>query len=67
MWGKFFAFAMLILIILVIVQFSTLSDKDVARIKSQIEEQQKEKAQQKNDEQPGGTDVTSPSTTKGDP
>jgi len=41
MWGRFFAFAMLILIILAIVQFSTLSDSDVEKIRSQIEAQQK--------------------------
>jgi len=43
MWGRFFAFAMLILIILAIVQFSTLSDSDVEKIRAQIEAQQKVK------------------------
>jgi len=49
MWGRFFAFAMLILIILVIIQFSTLSDDDVAKLKATIEEQQKDK---RNSEKP---------------
>lgn len=43
MWGRFFAFAMLILIILAIIQFSTLSDSDVEKIRSQVEAQRNAK------------------------
>ena len=43
MWGRFFAFAMLILIILAFIQFSTLSDSEVEKIRTQIESQQKMK------------------------
>ena len=43
MLGKFFAFAMLVLIILLIVQFSTLSDEDIEKIKARIEQQKNDR------------------------
>ena len=38
MWGRLFAFGMLILIILAFIQFSTLSDSDVEKIRAQVEQ-----------------------------
>lgn len=61
MWGKFFAFAMLILIILVVIQFSTLSDEDVEKIKTKIEERQQNKSESGS---LSNTEVTDQSTTE---
>ena len=43
MLGKFFAFTMLVLIILMLIQFSTLSDEDLEKIKARIEQQKNER------------------------
>jgi len=71
MWGKFFAFAMLVLIVLVIIQFSSLSDEDVAKIKARIEEQKKEKSEPQETVVPTETSavrqVTSSAKTSNDP
>ena len=49
MWLRLFAFGMIILIILLFIQFSTMSDSEVEKIRIRVEEYRKAKKQDQTD------------------